>query len=175
MRFDGEPKDGDFVRYIEMLNREAGGTPGAVPKPKRNGFKLSLPKPAWGRDDADSTSAPANPRTSQPRANKTVTPGATREDDDTSATTLAARSSQRHLSLGLGIAAVVALWSALHKLFEAISTHTLDLDALVPVIFLLVCAGMLFKGARGVRQKADRPAPPLPPLTTVPKGRKPTR
>jgi hypothetical protein len=171
MPFDGEPKDGDFVRYIETLNSQTGGTPGAVPKRERAGLSLTLRKPGWGRQDArDTQTRPAGaptPSTANPSA------GATRDAGDSPPQTLAARSGQRHLSLALGIAGVVALWSALQKLLFAVNTRTLDLDTMVPVAFLLVCAGMLFKGAYGMRQKAGKPARALPPLTTIPTGRQP--
>lgn len=173
MPFDGEPKDGDFVRYIEMLDRQAGGTPGAVPKRERGGTKLKLPLPGWSTHETPQPAARPLP-SPDARSGATVpSSGATRAEAGQPTDTLAARGGQRHLSLALSIAALVALWSAMQKLFFAIDTGTLDLDALVPVIFLLVCAGMLFKGAHSAGKKSRQPVSPLSPLNNVQMGRNP--
>jgi len=165
MAIDGEPKDGDFVRYIEMLNRQAGNSPGQVLPRERRGAKLSK----WSPTTASTSTQPTD---LSPSAHTYDTSPAVTQDDDP-APTLAARSGQRHLSLALGIAGAIALWSALHKLLTAVNTGNVDMDNMVPVVFLLICAWMLFKGARGARRKQNKPLAKLPPLTTVHMGRKP--
>lgn len=168
MAIDGEPKDGDFVRYIEMLNRQAGNSPGQVLPRERRGAKLSKWSPTTASTSTQPTDISPSARTYD------TSPGSTQDSDSNEAApTLAARSGQRHLSLALGIAGAIALWSALHKLLTAVNTDNVDMDNMVPVVFLLICAWMLFKGARGARRKQNKPLAKLPPLTTVHMGRKP--
>ncbi|CAM4099857.1 hypothetical protein [Bordetella muralis] len=184
MAIYGEPKNGDFVRYIETLNRQT-GSPGQVLPRQRNAKPNARPAETTQADTPESvyTYAPRNKSTtpsyspdsdtSSTAYTRNASPGATRDNDDESETTLAARSGQRHLSLGLGIAGAIALWNAVHRLITAINTRSLDLDSMVPIVFLSICAWMLFKGARGARRKQNKPLVKLPPLTTVHMGRKP--
>lgn len=186
MAIYGEPKNGDFVRYIETLNRQT-GSPGQVLPRQRNAKPNARQKAATQADTQESVYSynsreqaktpvySPDPDTSSTSYTRHTPPGSTRESDDEASTTLAARSGQRHLSLGLGIAGAVALWNAVHRLITAINTRSLDLDSMVPVVFLLICAWMLFKGARGARQKQNKPLAKLPPLTTVRMGRKPQK
>lgn len=187
MAIYGEPKNGDFVRYIEMLNRQS-GSPGQVLPRQRNAkpnarqtetTPAEAPESIYSYAPRNKSTAPAyspDSDTSSSAYTRNASPGSTRDsDDDEPSTTLAARSGQRHLSLGLGIAGAIALWNAAHRLLTAINTRSLDLDSMVPVVFLLICAWMLFKGARGVRRKQNRPLAKLPPLTTVHMGRKPQK
>lgn len=173
MAIDGEPKNGDFVRYIEALNRQTEGAPGEVWTRTRRSISLNKRDTVNTQPDQFETSnsyrSPADPSASS--LSRQSSPGAT--DDGQESTTLAARGGQRHLSLALTIAAVIALWNALDRLTTAINTDTVDMDSLVPVFFLLVCAWMLFIGARGARRKQNKPLAKLPPLSTVQMGRKP--
>jgi|GEM_PF-2590408 len=172
MAIDGEPKNGDFVRYIERLNRQTEGAPGEVWTRTRRG--ISLNKRESVNTQSDQIETNYSPRSTEPSASSIArpsSPGST--DDSQESTTLAARGGQRHLSLALTIAAVIALWNALDRLTTAINTDSVDMDSLVPVFFLLVCAWMLFIGARGARRKQNKPLAKLPPLSTVQMGRKP--
>ncbi|MBO1111658.1 hypothetical protein [Bordetella petrii] len=158
MALDGEPKDGDFVRYIEMLNRQAGGSPGQVP-PRQRGV------PRGGRrgaaQPADAAGAPAPAAPGSPAEPAAAPP------------TLAARTGQRRIALGLTIAGMFALWHAVSMLVAALDRDTVDIDDLIPVIFLAVCAFMLFKGGSRLRSAQTRaPLPKLPPLSTLPGGKK---
>ena len=149
MAIDGEPKNGDFVRYIERLDRRAANSPGQVlPRPRRE----------------------TRPET-QPRASAQT--GGSINNNEEQSTTRAKRGGQRHLAFALGIASAIALWNAVQRLFTAIEADALDIDNLIPIVFLLVCAWILFIGARGARRKQNKPLAKLPPLTTVQMGRKP--
>jgi len=153
MAIDGEPKDGDFVRYIEMLNRQAGGSPGHVPprQPRQ-------PREARRRQPAAApVPAPAAPDPAVP--------------DDKPAPTLAARSGQRRIALGLTIAGLVAAWHAARLFGAALEQRPVEIDELIPAIFLAVCAFMLFKGGSRLRAAQRKPLPVLPPLSTLPGGR----
>lgn len=159
MALDGEPKDGDFVRYIEMLNRQAGGSPGQVPPRQRrvsDRGRRGAAQPA----EASDTFTPA-PSSSMP-AGSAEAPA-----------TLAARTGQRRIALGLTIAGMFALWHAIGRLVAALDRDTIDIDDLIPVVFLAVCAFMLFKGGSRLRAAQNRsPMPKLPPLSTLPGGKK---
>lgn len=148
MAIDGEPKDGDFVRYIEMLNRQAGGSPGQVP-PRQ-------PREARRRQPA-AVPAPAAPDPAVP--------------DDKPAPTMAARSGQRRIALGLTIAGLVAAWHAARLFGQALDQRPIEVDELIPALFLAVCAFMLFKGGSRLRAAQRKPLPVLPPLPTLPRGR----
>lgn len=176
MAIYGEPKDGDFVRYIETLNRQAGAAPGQVMPRNHSGSTALNQKAASAQAQTDAAvyTYASSSDSATPTYPSEISPGSTQQDNRQS-TTLASRSGQRHLSLALVIAAAVALWSAAHRLITAINTRSLDFDAMVPVIFLLVCAGMLFKGARSARRKQNHPLVQLPPLSATYMGRTPKK
>jgi len=162
MALDGEPKDGDFVRYIEMLNRQAGGSPGQV-LPRQRGVPRRGRRGAALPDNAAGAPAPAAPGG----------PAAPADEPAAAPPTLAARTGQRRIALGLTIAGMFALWHAVSMLVAALDRDAVDLDDLIPVIFLAVCAFMLFKGGSRLRSAQKRtPLPKLPPLSTLPGGKK---
>lgn len=174
MAIYGEPKDGDFVRYIETLNRQAGVTPGQVLPRKRAGRTITKWKTATEQPTTDDSVYTYAPSAQLPPASYSEdnSPGATRNEEQ-QPPTLAARSGQRHLALALSIAGFVALWNAITQLFTAVNTGTLDFDSAVPIVFLVVCALMLFKGASSARKNQHKPLPKLPPLSVVHMGRSP--
>ncbi|MCD0502342.1 hypothetical protein [Bordetella petrii] len=161
MAIDGEPKDGDFVRYIEMLNRQAGVTPGQVP-------------PRAARAARSKRQAELGPR--DPAAMPMPVPASTSPDgpsaDTGSPATLAARSSRRRVALVLTIAGVVAAWHAAGIVFDVLDSPSFEFDELVPGIFLGVCAFMLLRGGSRMRGAQRAALPSLPPLSTLPAGRK---
>src|SRR5690606_41850592 len=61
MAFDGEPEDGDYVRYIDSLNRQAGSPGQVLQKPARASDRGGWG--GWGRRGATTShgtpSAPA--------------------------------------------------------------------------------------------------------------------
>ncbi|MBO9355268.1 hypothetical protein GG851_14850 [Bordetella petrii] len=154
MAIDGEPKDGDFVRYIETLNRQADGIPGQVPA--RQGH--------WpGKSRRAAPSSTDSPRAAAPGTAAPASPSAPAPP------TLAARSGQRRIALILTIAGGFALWHAIIRLSAALQREPVDLDDLIPAVFLAVCAFMLFMGGNRLRAAQKRqPLPSLPPLSTLP-------
>ncbi|HYG43206.1 MAG TPA: hypothetical protein VEA17_09830 [Bordetella sp.] len=162
MAIDGEPKDGDFVRYIDMLNRQRGiATPGQVVRREGRASRRN-----------QGTPPPADMQ-APPRPNPvSAAPGSTASDASSPNATLAARSGQRRIALGLTIAGVFALWHAVGMLFTALDRDPIDVDDLIPVVFLAVCAFMLFKGAGRLRSAQRAPLAKLPPLSTLPGGQK---
>lgn len=154
MAIDGEPEDGDFVRYVEHLNRQA-GSPGQVLAAqsgrKKRGRRAREAAPEMLGHTSPSTAFPGD------AANTTVPP------------TLAARTAQRRIALGLTIAGAFAAWHAVRQLIYALEFDPMEFDDLLPAIFLGVCAFMLFKGASRLRATQRRNAlPTLPPLSTLP-------
>lgn len=186
MAIDGEPKDGDYVRYVEQLiNRGqaapgqviagtrgtrsgdassmpgTGASPGAVVRDARPGrqdeLKLNVP---WGRSTAPATTAPGATAPPVPPA------GAPQAGD----TTLAARASKRRGAFAVTIVALAIAWQAVRMLFEALHRPGFDPQDLVPVAFLIIFAGLLWRAARSQRKRAGQPLASLPPLTTLPKN-----
>lgn len=151
MAIDGEPKDGNFVRYIETLTRAGGTEPGRVQDPP--------PRLRRTRARAAAVTSPAP--AASPSAGHTTEP-------EPRPATLAARTSLRRIALGLTIAALIAAWNAVRLLARALHSQSLQLDELVPAVFLAVCAFMLFKGASRLRATHKTPMPTLPPLSTLP-------
>ncbi|WP_255592857.1 hypothetical protein [Bordetella sp. BOR01] len=160
MAIDGEPKDGDFVRYIDMLNRQAGiATPGQVQRRE-------------GRASRRGATLPADILPSPNPAPVPATSGGTASDAAPANATLAARTGQRRIALGLTIAGVFALWHAVGMLLTALDRDPIEVDDLIPVVFLAVCAFMLFKGGSRLRAAQRAPLAKLPPLSTLPGGKK---
>ena len=160
MAIDGEPKDGDFVRYIDRLTRQASTAPGQVPPRQGRAGRRERQADAIGPAGFP---APADPAAS---------PGATTQPPDARPATLAARSGQRRIALGLTIAGLFALWHAVGRLFEALGHRPVEIDDLIPAVFLGVCAFMLLKGGSRLRASQRAPLPTLPPLATLPGGKK---
>lgn len=194
MAIDGEPRDGDYVRYVEQLiNRGqaapgqvvskagdarsratvSGNTwpaPGTAPSPgevvrnpgasRQDKLKLNAP---WGRDpEPGAVTAPGT--TAQPSG--AAQTGAAQAGNPT----LAARSSTRRGAFAVTIVALAIAWQAVRMLFEALHRPGFDPQDLVPVAFLIIFAGLLWRAARSQRKRADQPMKPLPPLTTISKN-----
>jgi hypothetical protein len=189
MAIDGEPKDGDYVRYVEQLINRGQAAPGQVvakgrdalsgatasndswsvpgtapapgevvgnPRPVRQDKpKLNVP---WGRDPAPN--APGDRATAAPPMG----------GGPAGNPTLATRASTRRGAFAVTIVALAIAWQAVRMLFEALHRPGFDPQDLVPVAFLIIFAGLLWRAARGQRKRADRPMTPLPPLTTISKN-----
>jgi len=160
MAIDGEPKDGDFVRYIDRLTRQGSTAPGQVP--------LRQDRAARRGRTADAATPASLPTPADPAAS----PGATTPQADSRPATLAARTGQRRIALGLTIAGLFALWHAVGRLFAALGNRPIQVDDLIPAVFLGVCAFMLLKGGSRLRATQRAPMPALPPLSTLPGGKK---
>src|SRR5690606_21361660 len=113
MAIDGEPEDGDYVRYIDTLNRQAGAPGQVLQKPPRASGRGGWS--GWGRRGATSPhGTPSAPRPAAPL------PGAAPGDPGSPPPTLAARTGQRRVALALTIAGAFALWHAVRLLIRAL-------------------------------------------------------
>ncbi len=159
MAIDGEPRDGDYARYIENLTRTGGATPGQVAD-KRKVSRTAAPpppsKPAPSSSGSGSLSgAPWGNSSAQPAP---AAPG----QDDAASMTLARQATQRKIGVVLTIGGILAGWAAVRILFQALRGPGFDLDEAMPAVFLAFFAFMLFKAAGSARN--PRGKAPLPPL-----------
>lgn len=165
MAMDAEPKDGDFARYIENLTRAGGATPGRVPPKREAARRVPEPVPAPAPPEPLSTapwgkSAPP-PLPSRPGA---AAPPPAAGHEDPAAVPLARRARQRKIGIILTVAGVLAGWAAARIVFEVLRSPRFDLDELMPAIFLVFFAVMLFKAAGSARNPRKTPLEKLPPL-----------
>ncbi|HTK02417.1 MAG TPA: hypothetical protein VL522_22520 [Bordetella sp.] len=172
MAIDGEPKGGDYVRYVEKLINRGQAAPGQVVGKARDTLAAPPMPPAPGEVIRDA--APAANRTSgQTRSRgsaSAATPSATPKDGKQAAdATLAGRATRRRGALAVTLVSLAIAWQAIRMLIEALRQPDFDPHALVPVAFLLIFAGMLWRAARSQRTRANQPPTRLPPLTTISK------
>lgn len=162
MAIDGEPRNGDFARYIENLTRTGGASPGQVPD-KRAQSRPAAPPPSppppatpsetlsgapWGK--------PAPPPLQSRQA--PAAPGQT----DAAEVSMARQATQRKIGVILTVGGILAGWAGARIIFEALRGPGFDLDEAMPAVFLFFFAMMLFKAARNARN--PRGKTPLPPL-----------
>ncbi|ARP82403.1 hypothetical protein CAL12_17315 [Bordetella genomosp. 8] len=156
MAIDGEPKDGDYVRYVEQLINRGQAAPGQVV--------------AKTRDPLSGTPTGAAPRVPPVPPSGAAPPvppaGAAQERN----ATLATRASTRRGAFAVTIVALAIGWQAVRMLFEALRRPGFDPHELVPVAFLVIFAGLLWRAARSQRKRAGQPLASLPPLTTISKN-----
>ncbi|QKH38089.1 hypothetical protein FOC84_25400 [Achromobacter pestifer] len=164
MAIDGEPRNGDFARYIENLTRAGGTTPGQVPN-KRAGSRQSAtpvppPPPAPApRSDTLSSAPWGNPAPPPLQSRQAPTaPG----QEDAATVSMARHATQRKIGVILTVGGVLAGWAAARIIFEALRGPGFDLDEAMPAVFLAFFAIMLFKAARNARNPRNKT--PLPPL-----------
>lgn len=164
MAIDGEPRNGDFARYIENLTGAGGATPGQVPgkradsRPSASPVPPPPPAPA-PRSDTLSSAPWGNsaPPPLQSQQAPTV-PG----HEDAGAASLARHATQRKIGVILTVGGILAGWAAVRIIFEALRGPGFDLNEAMPAIFLVFFAIMLFKAARNARNPRNKAA--LPPL-----------
>ncbi|MCY1202609.1 hypothetical protein D9M72_141010 [compost metagenome] len=164
MAMDAEPKDGDFARYIENLTRAGGATPGRVPPKREAARRVPEPVPAPAPPEPLST-APWGKSAPPPlpsRSGAAAPPAAGHEDP--AAVPLARRARQRKIGIILTVAGVLAGWAAARIVFEVLRSPRFELDELMPAIFLVFFAVMLFKAAGSARNPRKTPLEKLPPL-----------
>ncbi|WP_427183420.1 hypothetical protein ACL598_15405 [Bordetella bronchialis] len=184
MAIDGEPKDGDYVRYIEALINRGQAAPGQV-MGRARGVPSASPPPSPGevvRDAAPAGAArdfppgfgqpvPASPGIPRPfswgRGAGSKASSAPRDANPASDATLAGRAARRRGAFAVAIVAIAIAWQAMRMLYDALRQPDFDPHALIPVAFLLVFAGMLWRAARSGRAQGKQPPARLPPLTTV--------
>ncbi|MFC4276815.1 hypothetical protein [Achromobacter aloeverae] len=190
MALDGEPKDGDYVRYVERLVNRGAPPPGqviaqdAAGGAKEHDAALSpgeVGRPASRRPAQGSSGATARTGT---RAYPAGSPARDPAPDNGQANamrtgaeagpapSLAARSAQRKISAVILVVALLIAWHAVRLILGAVDDGNVDVSALMPGVFLLAFALMVYGISRNIRRNADRPAAKLPPLTTV-SGNKP--
>lgn len=174
MAIDGEPKDGDYVRYIETLINRGQAAPGQVIGKARGPAAGPAHLPSPGEVPRDAKPAAAA-RTNRPwgRTPSPATPSPAQDAAQQADTTLAARAVRRRGALAVTLVALAIAWQAVRMLFEALRQPAFDPHELVPVAFLLIFAGMLWRAARSQRTRADQALPRLPPLTTISKQQGP--
>jgi hypothetical protein len=153
MAIDGEPRNGDFARYIEQLSRTGGPEPGKVDK--RAGIFSARPAPP--------PASASEPLSSAPWGQSPASPGVPARDAQAELT-LAQRDGKRRASVLLGVAGIAVGIAAARVAFQALQRPYFDLDELMPAVFLGFLALMLFKAATGARKAKNVPARPLPPL-----------
>jgi hypothetical protein len=178
MAIDGEPKDGDYVRYIERLVNRGGLAPGQVPPPARkdaarsaqgtgvsSGQSSTLPStpapaPAgaepWGRADGGAGTMHQTGSAKPGMAAPTPQP-----------TTLAAQAGARIGARILKIVGAVLLFAAFRMGMTALQGPDHDPARLIPAAFLAIFGALLLFRSRGLNQKARQPLGSLPPLTTA--------
>lgn len=152
MAIDGEPKDGDFARYIETLSNSPPPRPPAVP---------SLQTPVTAPSHLSDTHWVKNPSTQSPQA-----PPGSSGDAPTSEPTLASQARRNKLSNLLSLA---SFWIGFGALFSLIKEGSFYLDDIAPFLLMSFFAIMLFKGARRLRASSKEPLKSLPPLKIRPR------
>lgn len=162
MAIDGEPRNGDFARYIENLTRAGGATPGQVPD-KRAAARTAPPPvpPAPSTGPSGSLSGAPWGKSSKPSTQYQPAPAAPGQEDAASMT-LARQATQRKIGIVLTIGGILAGWAAVRIIFQALRGPGFDLDEAMPAIFLAFFAFMLFKAAGRARNPRNKA--PLPPL-----------
>ncbi|MBC9903375.1 MULTISPECIES: hypothetical protein [Achromobacter] len=158
MAIDGEPRNGDFARYVENLTRAGGASPGQVPDKRTDSRPAAPPPPAspsetlsgapWGK--------PAPPPLQSRQA--PTAPGQT----DAAEVSMARQATQRKIGVILTVGGILAGWAGARIIFEALRGPGFDLDEAMPAVFLFFFAMMLFKAARNARNPRNKT--PLPPL-----------
>jgi hypothetical protein len=169
MAIYSEPKNGDYARYIEELVHRGQAAPGQVMAKASATVQMPATPPSPGEvipNVAQGTSKPAAPgKTAASRTAALPMPIPPAGQD--AGATLAGRAGKRRSALAVTIVSLAIAWQAVRMLIEAVRRPDFDLHELVPVAFLLIFAGILWRAARGQRSRANQPPARLPPLTTI--------
>jgi len=196
MALDGEPKDGDYVRYVERLVHRGMPAPGQVGRQAGRGAAGTSPGDTATRGrERDKTRAARNSATGtstgkgngagtraaeaahwaypagSPARDASPDNGQAQAMQTGSGTgqapSLAARSAQRKVSSVVFVVALLIGWHAVRLILAAIDEGHINVAAMLPGAFLLAFALMVYGVSRNIRRNADRPVGKLPPLTTV--------
>jgi hypothetical protein len=169
MAIDGEPKDGDYARYIDTLVNRGAPPPGQVMNqglPTREtpspGQVLPEKSPRTGKTTNADSGKPA-----MPAKTKAAPSAAAPANAAARSTTLAAQAGKRKLSTGVALVALVIGWHAVRMIVGALEQRPIQPDQVIPGAFLLLFALMLFRISRRVRADSRRPPGPLAPLPTL--------
>ncbi|CAB3955343.1 hypothetical protein QEP16_11515 [Achromobacter insolitus] len=163
MAIDGEPRNGDFARYIENLTRAGGATPGRVPD-KRAASRTaspSVPAPPVPAPRSETLSNAPWGNAGTPSQQPWQAPPAPGQED-AGTVSLARHATQRRIGVILTVGGILAGWAAARIIFEALRGPGFDLDQAMPAVFLAFFAIMLFKAARNARNPRNKA--PLPPF-----------
>lgn len=181
MPIDGEPKDGDYVRYVERLINRGQAAPGQVVAQTRGATAMpatpapgevipntstgvSKPGNIWKAVMGQAATTPSAPATSA-----ATNSGSATNNESTADATLATRAAGRRGSFAAALISIAVVWQAMRLLFEALRRPDFNMHELLPVFFLLVLAGVLWKAFRAQRARANQTPGRLPPLTTISK------
>lgn len=160
MAIDKEPKNGDFARYIETLNR-------AGPKPGVQTYQTHTAPPASTNPD-NLSDAPWGKAAPPPMSSSS--PGDTRapksESADAGTATLAALSAKRKIGAVLTVAGALTGWGTVRTIFNVINSNPFRPEDLAPAAFLGFCTIMLFRAAKRMRAQQRIGPAALPPLKT---------
>jgi hypothetical protein len=169
MTIDGEPRDGDYVRYIEQLTNRGQISPGQVVARSRETAAIPPAAPAPGEvvpvgsKAAGASGLPQNPAGTSTEARPAPNDGGA----EAAGATLASQAARRRAAWAVTLVALALAWQALRMLSESLRAPDFDPHDLVPAAFLLIFAGMLWRAARSQGAKAQRPPARLPPLSTI--------
>ncbi|CAM3465524.1 hypothetical protein [Bordetella flabilis] len=168
MAIDGEPRNGDYARYIDELIHRGQPSPGQV-SPQTGTARPASPTPSPGEVTAPEPRGIAMPDIRKMLTARSRTNAAKPSTADAPAadTTLAAKAAQRRGALATAIVALAIVWQAIRMLVAALERPQVDWNDMVPVAFLLVFAGMLWRASRSQRKRAKQAPTRLPPLTTA--------
>jgi hypothetical protein len=187
MALDGEPKDGDYVRYVEKLVNRGMPSPGQVvardagatgsDRQRQRAASRTADQAARGGKAAGNAARPGYPAGSPARDPGLDDGGANAMRTGTAAgsaqePSMAARAAQRKVGTVIFVVAMLIGWHAVRLILGALHGGEVDVGELMPGVFLLVFAFMVLAMSRNLRRNANRPAGKLPPLTTV-SGNKP--
>jgi hypothetical protein len=168
MAIDGEPKNGDYARYIDNLVNRGTLPPGQVIP---QGLPpLETPSPGQVLSEKSrNTARTASTGGGKPAAAAKTAPtaGAGPANAAAGSNTLAAQAGKRKFSTGIALVAVVIGWHAIRMIAGAFEQRPLQPEHVIPGAFLLLFAVMLFRISRRVRADSRQPPGPLSPLPTL--------
>jgi hypothetical protein len=171
MAIDGEPKDGDYVRYVEQLINRGNAAPGQVVA-QRGIPAVPAPAPSPGEvisnasKSADKSGTLWKTLSERTNATPSSAPPATGSEPTANAT-LASAASKRRGAFAVALVSIAIAWQAIRMLFEALRQPYFDAHELLPAAFLLVFAGILWKASRSQRTRARQIPGRLQPLSTI--------
>lgn len=168
MAIDGEPKNGDYARYIDTLVNRGTLSPGQVMpqglppiEPRSPGQVL----PEKSRNSARTASTGGGKPATV--AKTAAAAGASPANAAARSNTLATQAGKRKFSTGIALVAVVIGWHAIRMIAGAFEQRPLQPEHVIPGVFLLLFAVMLFRISRRVRADSRQPPGPLSPLPTL--------
>jgi len=181
MSLDAEPKNGDYVAYIEKLVNRGARSPGAIatrrsrwadafrPAGSTQQPEAGVSWPERGGLDAGPGTAPAPAPAPLAEAARTgqAEPAADPVRDGAPRTLAQAASHRKQGLVMMAVAAVLAMVG-----FGRLQDFTAfeDFDDLVAAAFLLVFAFIFLRGGLALRRRGQAPQP-LPPLPTTARSR----